>query len=150
MTGQSALLLPPDQAVAAISATIIEELQPALERLREFTSLRDDWDSYGAVPISAVAIERAREMAAEIISKHALSIRPDDYSFDVVPTPDGGVQLEWGVGSQHLEIAIDPEGSLAYLFVTTNGEQRQSSTSENVTRGVVVTLAEDMLRLRDG
>ena len=94
MTGQSALMLPPDQAVAAISATIVEELQPALERLEAFATLPEDRDSYGAAPISAVALDRARELAAKIISKHALSIRPQRYSFDVVPMPDGGVQLE--------------------------------------------------------
>jgi hypothetical protein len=150
MTGQSALMLPPDQAVAAISATIVEELQPALERLEEFATLPEDWDSYGAVPISAVAIDRARELAAEIISKHALSIRPEGYSFDVVPTPDGGVQLEWVVGDQHLEIAIGSHGALAYLHVTTTDGERQSKSGEDVPRDLVMQLAEDILRHRDG
>jgi hypothetical protein len=149
MTGQSALLLPPDQAVAAISATIVEELQPALERLDAFTTLVEDWDSYGAVPISAVAIDDARELAAEIISKHALSIRPAGYSFDVVPTPDGGVQLEWNVADQHLEIAIGPHGTMTYLQVTTTDGERQSKSGEDVPRAHVVQLAEDMLRHRD-
>lgn len=150
MTGQSALLLPPDQAVAAISATIVEELQPALERLEEFKTLREDWDSYGAVPISPKAIDIARELAAEIVSKHALSIRPAGYSFDVVPTPDGGVQLEWDVDAQHLEIAIRSQGTLSYLFVTMSEGARQSSTGEQVARDVVLQIAEDILRHRDG
>jgi hypothetical protein len=137
MTGQSALLLPPDQAVAAISATIVEELQPALERLAEFQGLGDDWDSYGAAPISPDAIDLARELAAEIISSHALSIRPAGYSFDVIPTPDGGVQLEWGVGTTHLEIAIGPDGALSYLHVVTTGDQRLSASGEYVTRDAV-------------
>jgi hypothetical protein len=149
MTGQSALLLPPDQAVATISATIVEELRPALERLEVFATLRDDWDSYGAAPISHVAINRARELAAEIISRHALSIRPPDYSFDVIPTPVGGVQLEWSVSDQHLEIAIGAQGSLGYLLVTTHDGQRLSSTAEDVPREEVVHLAEDLLRHRD-
>lgn len=150
MTGQSALLLPPEQAVAAISATIVEELQPALERLEEFKMLREDWDSYGAVPISAIAISGARELAAEIISKHALSIRPAGYAFNVVPTPDGGVQLEWDIDARHLEIAVSPQGSLAYLFATTRNEERQISAGEHVIRDVVLQIAEDILRHRDG
>jgi hypothetical protein len=149
MTGQSALLLPPDQAVAAISATIVEELQPALERLEAFKTLAEDWDSYGAAPISAVAIDRARELSAEVISKHALSIRPEGYSFDVVPTPDGGVQLEWDVDEQHLEIAIGPRGTLAYLNVITTDGTRQSKSGEDVPRDLVMQIAEAMLRHHD-
>lgn len=149
MTGQSALMLPPDQAIAAISATFVEELQPALERLEEFATLSEDWDSYGAVPISAVAIDRARELAAEIISKHALSIRPEGYSFDVVPTPDGGVQLEWDVDAKHLEIAIGPDGTLTYFYVTTTDGGRQSTSGEDVPRHRVMQIAEDILRHRD-
>ncbi len=149
MTGQSALLLPPDQAVATISATIVEELQPALERLEEFARLPEDWDSYDAAPISAIAIDRARELAAEIISRHALSIRPVGYAFDVLPTPDGGVQLEWSVGEHHLEIAVGQHGELAYLLVTTTGGKRQSKSSEDVPRDFVMQLAEDILRRSD-
>jgi hypothetical protein len=148
-TGQSALLLPPDQAVAAISATIVEELQPALERLEEFATLPNDWDSYGAAPISTVAVEHARELAAEIISKHALSIRPAGYSFDVVPTPDGGVQLEWDVGAHDLEISIGPHGTLAYLLVTTVDAERQTTSGEDVPRDLVIHIAEGLLRRRD-
>ena len=122
-----------------------EALQPALERLETFSKLDDDWDSYGAVPISPVAILIARELAADIVNRHMLSIRPPDYSFDVVPAPDGGVQLEWDIGSQHLEIAIDPRGTLSYLLVTDFEGQRQSSKAEGVSRRTLVELAEDML-----
>jgi hypothetical protein len=146
MTAQSALLLPPDQAVAAISATIVEELRPALERLAEFATLADDWDSYGAVPITAVAIDVARELAAEIISRHALSIRPEGYTFDVVPLPNGGVQLEWDVAARHLEVAVNPDGELSYLLVTAGGEARQASIAESVSRYDAVLVADAVMQ----
>jgi hypothetical protein len=146
MAGQSALQLPPDQAVAAISATIVEELQPALERLAEFATLENDWDSYGAVPITPAAIDVARELAAEIISRHALSLRPAGYTFDVVPLPNGGVQLEWDIGSRHLEIAVDPVGELSYLIVSGAGDARHATSTENVARRDALLVAESIVQ----
>jgi hypothetical protein len=150
MTGQSALLLPPEQAVATISATIVEELQPALERLEEFKALSEDWDSYGAAAISPRSIGLARDIAAEVVSNHALSIRPEGYTFDVVPTPDGGVQLEWTVSEQHLEVVIDPQGTFGYLLVSMSDGDRRSTTADDVSRDVVLQIAFDLLKRQDG
>lgn len=149
MTGQSALLLPPELAVATISATIVEELQPALERLEEFKGLGEDWDSYGAAVISRRSIGLARDIAAEVVSSHALSIRPEGYIFDVVPTPDGGVQLEWTVGDQHLEIAIEPQGAFSYLLASSSDSDTQVVTGEDVSRKIIIEEAVDLLKRRN-
>ena len=109
----------------------------------------NDWDSYGAAPISTIAVENARELATEIIRKHALSIRPAGYSFDVVPAPDGGVQLEWDVDAHHLDIAIGPHGTLAYLLVTTVDAERQTTSGEDAPRDFVMQIAKRLLRRCD-
>ena len=53
-------------------------------RLDEFKSLEDNWDSYGADPISPKAIATAKSLLR--------ACTPPDF---IAPRADGGVQLEW-------------------------------------------------------
>ena len=60
------------------------------QMLGAFAALDADWDSYGALPISPAAIEKARILLA---------------SLAVVPLPSGGVQIE--IGDVEIEIYAD-------------------------------------------
>jgi hypothetical protein len=61
-----------------------------LDDLRE---LEEGWDSYGGQPTTDAAIKTAGNLA-------------------VVPTSDGGIQLEIHAGGADLEIVIDPAGAV--------------------------------------
>lgn len=72
------------------------------EKLDELGSLEKDWNSYGAPPISAAAIETASKWL--------------DHVF-VGPMNDGGIQIEWHMAGLDFEIEIKADGSFGPWFV---------------------------------
>jgi len=66
-----------------------------LERLDSLEKLEKGWDSYGAEPISASAIIKARELIEKIV---------------VNPRVDGGLELS--LGEETLDIYISPDGGV--------------------------------------
>ena len=74
-------------------------MRKELENLKD---LKDNWDSYGACPISEKAIENAEKI---------LNLLAHDPI--IIPTPSGTVQLEWG---DELEMDIGEE-TISGLFV---------------------------------
>ncbi len=63
----------------------------------ELRQLKENWDSYGASPISEAAIRCLGQFA-------------------VVPSSDGGIQLEYH-GNCDVEIDISPGGQIVYVGV---------------------------------
>jgi len=78
-------------------------------RLRKLIALEADWDGYEARRIDS----RAIAVAARLV--HALS-RNGFPTPEMFPVADGGVQLEWCIGTMELEIEIEPGASSA-VFV---------------------------------
>lgn len=71
----------------------------AEQRLDHFLELEPDWDSYGALIINPKAIGLARLILAEW---------PDAFP---VPSPGGGVRMEWINNGQELDVGFSPDGS---------------------------------------
>jgi len=71
-------------------------------QLESILRLETGWDSYGAPSISPVAAEHAMQLLASATP----SRRPS-----VVPTSNGGVQLEWHGGGIDIEVACLPSGA---------------------------------------
>ena len=69
-------------------------LELELERL---AALPPGWDSYGAKEITPLAIDGCRAFAN---------------SMSIVPTSEGGIQLEWHALGVDLEIEIAPDGTI--------------------------------------
>ena len=70
-------------------------------RLDEFKSLEENWDSYGAQPISPKAIDRAKDL-----------LRVCSPPCFIAPLADGGVQLEWECpdANRRAEVEVNAEG----------------------------------------
>jgi hypothetical protein len=68
-------------------------------RLRELSVLEENWDSYGARPLRAEAA-----IFAMLVLGNAM--RPTTPCPQLVPLPDGGVQLEWHEKGIDLELSI--------------------------------------------
>ena len=120
---------------------VADVLAPTLMRLEEFPSLEPNWDSYGADPITPLAIRIARRIAECVTASHMATGLPDLYALHAVPLAHGGVQLEWDTEGQSLEVAIGPDGRLAYLYVDERGGQPASQESECATEDVILGLA---------
>ena len=92
-------------------------LEAVLHKLQELLYLEADWNSYGAPPITFDAIRTALEVLGEVVPRRAPAPT-------IVPTVDGGVQLEWHRGGIDLEIEItSPHQAVAYFAQQETSEE---------------------------
>jgi hypothetical protein len=82
-----------------------------LATIRRLAQLRPDWDSYGAKPLSQIAVHRVLTKLLPIL------LRDDIPEVAIVPTRDGGLQFEWHRLGIDVEIRVPPEGPIEYLVV---------------------------------
>lgn len=73
------------------------------------------WDGGGGQPLSMDALVAAARLVVHL-SRH------DDLVPHLVPLPTGGVQLEWHVAGNSLEIEVDRRGGAHFLAVTAGGD----------------------------
>ena len=79
------------------------------QRLAVLAGLQADWDGYGASAIAPEAINRARDLLG-VIEVLALAF-PQITCPSIVPTADGGVDLEWcPVGGAWVSIEASADG----------------------------------------
>jgi hypothetical protein len=90
-------------------------LRPVLQVLDELERLGPNWDSYGAAPVSRVAVAQARQLVQTVFEQFGASgegARPDGVS----PLVDGGVQVEWSGPHGRIEVEIGPDGTLGCVL----------------------------------
>jgi hypothetical protein len=70
--------------------------------LVEIQALPQDWDSYGAMPVTPAAVAAIRELLQAMQSEPSIS-----------PTTDGGVECEWELpGGAVVAVMADRDGAL--------------------------------------
>lgn len=80
-----------------------------LDAFSRLSQLRSGWDSYGAQPLDPRAVRRCITLLSSLLRDEA----PDPA---VVPTRDGGIQIEWHHRGIDLEVNVPPVGQISYLF----------------------------------
>jgi hypothetical protein len=98
-----------------MTITIPATLTPALNRLEELAELPADWDSYGAVPPSIVAVRASRGVLEKLAARYVAIGRPAEPKV-VGARADGGVMMEWRGPGGALEVHAEPDGTLGYLW----------------------------------
>lgn len=88
----------------------LEWLSPTIERLNQLLALPENWDLDGAPRVDP----RAAIAALELLGAAA---RPDTPVPSIVPTDEGGVQLEWHMREIDLEVEVTPTGRVHGFFV---------------------------------
>lgn len=85
----------------------------AVTILKEFASLEDDWDSYGAKKITISAIARAISFFINVVSQKGSLPQPF-----ISPSPCGGIDFEWQTCLSILNhrIPADPDGFHVYAI----------------------------------
>lgn len=111
-----------------INAWLLERPEPSLaERARgtlnKLMALKEGWDGYDGLPTLARVAEHTRMFLEEV--EAYTSSAPD-----LVPLPNGGVQLEWYIGEVEIEVEIEPDGTTTILF-----ECRADGRSEEIELG---------------
>ena len=124
----------------------VSRLNASNQRLDELAALPDDWDSYGAPPLSAASITAARNLLLVLARQPDLAKVVDANPSHIAPLPSCGVQLEWTGPRSDIEVEIDAAGILAYLLIDRAGEQRTFTEAEGVPLMTVVDLVTRVLR----
>jgi hypothetical protein len=86
----------------------------------EFTSLLaldPGWDGHRAKPVSRRALDAATAVMFSVLGLSNHHLLPQ-----IFPLPGGGVQLEWHVGDNDVEIEVSEIGEVGVLAVTSTGE----------------------------
>lgn len=103
----------------------------ALRKLDELRNLSEDWDSFGADPISQNAITQAKSIITSVMLAFGSIIGNVVLLTDVIPIADGGVQLEWVGPHAELEIEVSPNGNIGLLYISDSEDRRNYEESEN-------------------
>lgn len=85
-------------------------LSAALARLDELATLKANWDSYQAEPMTPAALIAARGYVSVMALISPVSAMPEPA---IVPTNDGGIQLEWHQSGVDVEVYISPTGGVS-------------------------------------
>jgi len=115
-------------------------LRPLGEVLQSLAELNANWDSYGAIPPSPAALERAWHYASALVER-GLAMP------EVFPTRSGGVQLEWHTESVEFEWEIDTDGATG-VFIFDDHRSGEKIDGELPYESALLTSA--LLRLARG
>ena len=114
----------------------------ALRKLDELRNLPEDWDSYGADPISPNAIAKAKSILTSVMIAFGGIIGNVVQLTDVIPIADGGVQLEWVGPHAELEIEISPNGNIGLLYISVSeGRRNYEESKDNSLNDVYTVIA---------
>ena len=84
----------------------------AVQQLARLRQLDTGWDGAGAEPLT----DDACDTAIRLLTALAMPAPP---TAQLVPLEDGGLQLEWHVEGNDVELEIDPQGDVhAYIVAT--------------------------------
>lgn len=78
-------------------------------KLNELLNLPDDWDSYGAKKVDVNSTIFVFELLTTLIERDV----PEP---SIVPTVEGGIQLEWHIKDINFEVEINPDRNTSYYF----------------------------------
>ena len=85
-------------------------ISPELETLfREIAELPENWNSYGAAPISSWSISEARKIISEGMGT-GLPVP------DISPASGSSVGIEWETANAELVIDVDPRDGITYFI----------------------------------
>lgn len=80
-----------------------------MDAIRRFAALAPSWDSYGARPLNPSAVRRILGLLPALLSDNA----PEP---TIIPTREGGLQVEWHRNGIDLEVRVPPSGPIAHFF----------------------------------
>lgn len=105
---------PYHSSTLSIEGNVPDWFTDAVKKLLMLRELPENWDSYGARQVTVQSFETALLLTSRISEGSPLP--------SIVPTPTGGVQLEWHLFGIDLEVDITPEGNYSMSFEDETGE----------------------------
>ena len=97
----------------------------AVERLNRAAALPQNWDSYGARPVTQRTLEHALLVLTKIMEPGFRVPR-------ILATSHGGIQFTWVAGDKELEITVDaPLRGQFYFVDDSTGEEEEDNIGIN-------------------
>ncbi len=97
-------------------------MQWSSDQLDDIAKLEPDWDSYGGVPPSPLAIAIASNLLRIVHETFGRLAYEQSQPQVVAPRADGGIQIEWGTRPVEIAVHADPSGVLGYLYIDQQGD----------------------------
>jgi hypothetical protein len=113
-----------DSVVVEVPRSTLERMRAALARIDELTNLQPNWDSYGGPEVQPSAALHAVRLLAAIFQN---DVPPPA----IVPTSQGGLQLEWHRGQASLEMEILPDRKVEVFFMKPSGRTWEGPLANN-------------------
>ncbi len=124
----------------------IGPLQPAFDRLAEIARLEADWDAYDGLPPTRLAVAAAGQLIIAAAERLGDEVREAVAPYAITPFSNGGVQVTWRRQAGELQVDVGPGGSLGYLRIHRDGQQRTASEAEGVSFPDIIGAIEHFLR----
>lgn len=94
----------------------------ALARLDRLANLGPAWDGMAAKGIAPGVVDAVREFVTSDLIDHT-EIKPE-----LVPTLEGGIQLEWHTSNVDLIIECEPSGQTSYYYRDVEADQESEGS----------------------
>lgn len=101
------MLWPVSSIVLVQLSDLSEEAREVLSKIKTFSQLRENWDSYGAEPPSKAALQNALSFV-KTLDRQRLPV------FFTAPGPNGEVLVELKTNHKSVEITFEPDESASY------------------------------------
>lgn len=96
-----------------------------MARVKRLAELATNWDSYGAQPLSPVAVKKGLSILPSLLVDEVITPT-------VVPSRDGGLQFEWHRLGIDVEMKIPPVGPESYYLADASaGTELEWEGSDN-------------------
>lgn len=106
-----------DAVTIRVNSSVQARLERVVEQMQALGVLDANWDSYGANVVQSDVVLQAVRLLAVV-----LDIREDITDPMIVPTSDGGIQLDWHRDDVHLEFEVRPSLEVDVYWERPDGE----------------------------
>jgi hypothetical protein len=89
-----------------------------MNRIEQFSTLKPNWDTYGAEQTNELVIEIARKLLIDLYSKNLID---PVFTVNVFPIRDGGIQFEIDADEDSCEVEISPKEILTLITYDLEG-----------------------------
>lgn len=94
-------------------------------RIQDLLLLQENWDSYGALPVDRRSVDHAVNLARDLAT--ISGVDPPA----IAATPNGDVGFCWDKGSWSLDLSVDPDGVISYVYLNElSGEETERRTRD--------------------
>lgn len=103
----SKVSLPASSILLRQANELTDDIREILSKIKSFSQLGENWDSYGAAPPSKIALQNAFSFVKQI-ARLQITV------FFTAPGPNGEILVELQEGNKSIEVTFESDGTTLY------------------------------------